>query len=182
LGRVGVIVLGLVCSLLIGGCNGGTSNRGSLNAGQKDFTALGAKLSSQELLYIFNQDISSKGVIRRLGEPAEKSAAVVWGADGLEHQSWFYYTKGIELDMVRDNGMQTINSLKAYADSALRTSRNIGIGSSKAAVLAAYQKEINFAEVPQEASAIVVGSVYGGVILQIADNQVTSIFIGAAAE
>jgi len=64
----------------------------------------------------------------------------------------------------------------------LKTSRNIGIGSSKEAVLAAYQKEINFAEVPQEASAIVVGSVYGGVTFQIADNQVTSIFIGAAAE
>jgi len=108
LGRVGVIVLCLVCSLLLGGCNGWTSNRGSLNAGQKDFAALGAKLSSQELLFIFNQDISSKGVIRRLGEPAEKSAAAVWGADGLEHQSWFYYTKGIELDMVRENGMRTI--------------------------------------------------------------------------
>jgi len=36
--------------------------------------------------------------------------------------------------------------------------------------------------VPKEASAIVVGSVYGGVIFKIADNQVTSIFIGAAAE
>jgi len=62
---------------LLWGCNGGTSSNVSLNAGQKDFTAIGSKSSSQELLFILNQDISSKGVIKRPGEPAEKSAAVV---------------------------------------------------------------------------------------------------------
>jgi len=49
----------------------------------------------------------------------------------LEHQSWFYYTKGIELGMVRENSMQTVDSLKAYANSALKTNRDISIGSSR---------------------------------------------------
>jgi hypothetical protein len=58
----------------------------------------------------------------------------------MEHQTWYYPSKGIELDVVRGEGDKlVINSIKITKQCNLRTRKNIGIGSSKSDVLDAYR-------------------------------------------
>ena len=62
-----------------------------------------------------------------------------------------------------------------------KTQRGIQIGSSDTEVQNAYKNEIN----PQDSkphATIVAGTVYGGIIFDLTNGFVTSIFIGAATE
>lgn len=124
---------------------------------------------------------TDSSILKSLGEPDQKSAAKIWGADGMEHQRWVYQAKGIELDMVRKEVTQTVNMIKIKGPCDYKNQRGIQIGSSDAAVQSAYKDEIN----PNDSkpnSSIIAGTIYGGIIFDIKDNIVTSIFIGAAAE
>jgi len=157
------------------------SNAGqSETRGQEDHAALGFDLIEKEAIGFLRCGLDDSEVLRALGEAEEKSESVVWGADGLEHQTWCYKSKGIELDMVRDEDHQTVNQVKVSAPCKLKTARSIGIGSPRTDVLKAYGNEIN--EEDSSPDALVAGSVYGGVIFGIEDGRVSSIFIGAAAE
>ena len=125
--------------------------------------------------------ISAEDTLKILGKPEQKSDARIWGADGLEHQSWSYPTQGIELGMVQKEGKQSVAGISIKSPCDFKTQRGIQIGSHAPEVHAAYKNEIN----PQNSnpeSTIVAGTVYGGIIFGLKDNIVTSIFIGAAAE
>lgn len=125
--------------------------------------------------------ISDGDTLKILGKPEQKSVARIWGADGMEHQRWYYPAKGIELDMIRKESNQSVNMISIKSPCSFKTKRGIQIGSSDIEVQSAYQNEIN----PREGkpnSSIVAGTIYGGIIFGLKDNIVTSIFIGAAAE
>jgi hypothetical protein len=122
--------------------------------------------------------------LRTLGEPASKTKAVEWGADGLMHEDWAWKDKGLELNMSSDKnnvpGTLAIFSITAKAPCTFKTKAGVGIGSSYAEVQEAYKRDIK----PEENSKeqIVVGSVYGGIIFTFKNERVESIFLGAAAE
>jgi hypothetical protein len=148
-----------------------------------DYYKIGRDLVAKESLLVLNNSLSGDDVIKIWGEPESKSEAIEWGADGLEHQEWFYKSKGIELGLIRnDENEQIVFSISLQSPCTLKTSRGIGIGSTKEEVWKAYEHEINPEENNMDSSDVVVGSVYGGIILNFENDLVTSIFIGAAAE
>ena len=57
---------------------------------------------TSESIGFLDRGVADDEVIKELGTPQSKSKAVVWAADGAEHQSWYYFVQGIELDMLRD--------------------------------------------------------------------------------
>ncbi|MBK9070052.1 MAG: hypothetical protein IPL79_03455 [Myxococcales bacterium] len=70
--------------------------------------------------------------------------------------------------------------LTIEAPSSFRTKAGVGIGSSADEVKAAYGRDLNTDD--SSAELLVVGDLYGGAIFSIENNQVKSIFIGAAGE
>ncbi len=148
---------------------------------EKDYSAVGFELLKTEGLGELTVGISTKQVETILGKPNQQSKAEVWEADGYTHQMWTYKKHGLELDM----GGETANALElmgitALKSCALKTKRNIGIGSSMNEVMSAYQKEID--KESSDTAYIVAGSMYGGLIFTLKNQKVSSIFIGAAAE
>ena len=125
--------------------------------------------------------MSADKVAAQLGVPEEKSAAKIWGADQMEHQFWYYPAKGIEIGMVKKDGTQDIERIVIKDSCAYETQRGIKIGSSAAEVQAAYKDVINPGD-SYPGEKIVCGTVYGGIIFDVQNNAVSSIFIGAAAE
>jgi hypothetical protein len=148
-----------------------------------DYAAIGSDLQASEALFILNNSSTDIDVVNLLGEPENKTEPIVWGADGLEHQTWYYSSKGIELGFIKDEeNNKVIFSINLQSPCTLKTSKGIGIGSRKDEVLKAYKNEINPEENGTDASVIVVGSIYGGLVFVLDNDLVTSIFIGAAAE
>lgn len=153
------------------------------NGTKVDYAEIGFGLAAAESAFILNSSFFDSEVVKFLGEPEKKSEPAVWGSDGLEHQTWYYSSKGIELGLSKnDESKQVIYSVKLEKPCILKTSRGIGIGSTKAEVLDAYKKEIDPVENGGGSSAIVAGTVYGGLIFTLENDIVASIFIGAAAE
>lgn len=77
-------------------------------------------------------------------------------------------------------GPFTVGSISVQAPSTWATPRGIAIGSAKADVERMYAGSLNADESAED--SVVVNSLYGGVIFTIADDKVSSIFVGAAAE
>jgi hypothetical protein len=86
------------------------------------------------------------------------------GADGLYHQEWKYPQAGISLDMTseKQGGPKSIASIAVTSPSKLKTQRDIGIGSSAAAVAKAYGPFRNAEYSTPE--RFVAGSNFGGAI------------------
>ena len=129
--------------------------------------------------------VVSGDILKKLGRPEKKSKLEVWGADGEEHQTWYYQAKGIELDLVGSESKQAVNMITISSPCNLKSKRGIGIGSTRDEVLKAYKKEIDLSEVRAsltDSDELVAGTVYDGLIFDIVDDRVSSIFIGAAAE
>ena len=125
--------------------------------------------------------MSDSDTLKALGNPEQKSNARIWSADGMEHQRWHYQTKGIELDMIRKENYQAVSMIIIKSPCGYKTQRGIQIGSSDLEVQSAYRNEIN-PHAGKSDSAIVAGTIYGGLIFGLKDSIVTSVFIGAAAE
>ncbi len=70
--------------------------------------------------------------------------------------------------------------IEIVSPSPFKTSKGIGIGTTKEMVLESYSNEINNGE--SEPDAIVVGSIYGGTVFFLTDGKVCRIFIGELAE
>lgn len=141
------------------------------------------KLMDEESLGFLRLYLSNVEVSNELGEPTEKSEAVEWGADGLVHQTWYYRTAGIELDMVEISGETKVSSINITAPCKYKTRREIGIGSRRKDVIEAYKNELSKEESNGiEETFIVAGSIYGGVIFKFENDTVSGIFIGSAAE
>ena len=75
------------------------------------------------------------------------------------------------------------NRLTITAPSTLKTRKDIGIGSPRQAVLAAYGK-LRDPEAPSgdDAEVFIAGSIYGGVFFTFEADKVREIFLGAGAE
>lgn len=171
----GIIFLGIIIVSVSGYC----SETAIGNTASTDYLKIGFDVMKNEAIGFLEIGLSDSGVLAGLDEPDDKSPMRVWGADGLEHQKWFYPTKGIELDMKRRDGILVVNMICIKSPCDYKTKQGIGIGSSTKEVHSAYINKLNpeFGD-----SKLVVGTAYGGIIFGMSDGAVPSIFIGAAAE
>lgn len=148
----------------------------------KDYLSIGFDLMEKESIGFLKIGTIDKDVVKNLHEAEEKSEAVEWEADALEHQTWYYRKNGIELNMVKRGNNQAVAIINIKAPCNYRTTRNIGIGSTKDEVLNVYKNEIDPNENAANSTSLVAGTVYGGIIFEFENSRVSSIFIGAAAE
>ena len=90
---------------------------------------------------------------------------------------------GIELDMVSSvkGGAKSITAIVVSQPWQLATSRGIRVGSTDEEVMAAYQPFLDRGAT-RRGKTIVAGSIYGGLIISIAQGRVSEIFLGAVAE
>lgn len=127
-------------------------------------------------------DSPAAAVIALLGEPASRSEVIEEGATGEFVSTWSWPAKGVEAKMAASTatGPQVLRALTISAPSELATTEGVRIGTPEADVRKIYGDRIN-TEDSQDGS-IVVGSIYGGLIVTIANGVVSELFVGAAAE
>lgn len=148
--------------------------------GRETYTKVGFELM-KETIGSLAVGMSADEILSQLGMPEEKSDAQVWGADGMEHQRWYYPTKGVELGMIKREGKQGVEKIVIKDSCEYKTQRGIKIGSSATNIHAAYKNVINPRD-SKPGERIVCGTVYGGIIFKLQNDIVSTIFIGAAAE
>ena len=145
-----------------------------------NYTKIGYALMKENMGFL-SIGIPDSVVVKNLGDPEKKSTARIWGADGMEHQSWHYQSQGIELDMILKGSTQIVDRISIKSPCDYKTQRGIQIGSKEIEVQTAYKAEINPHDSKPD-STLVAGTIYGGIIFGLREGIVTSIFIGAAAE
>jgi len=148
---------------------------------KKDYGQLGTALMENESVGLIKIGSTDKDVVKILGKDAVKGKAEVWGADGRTHQEWNYKKAGVSLGFVNHGKKWIVSSISVEKPCNLKTTRNIGIKSTREEVCNAYENEID-PENAGDASKIIAGSLFGGVVFTIEKNVVTAIFIGASAE
>ena len=126
---------------------------------------------------------SGKDVGKAITCKVKRGPDELWGADGAYHQEWKYAACGITLDMVSEKkgGAKSIGSIAVIKPSRLSTKQGIRIGSSEQEVMKAYKLYWN-REDSKAFGQFVAGSIYGGLMFNIKNGRVNSIFLGAAAE
>ena len=119
----------------------------------------------------------------QLGEPETAGTPELWGADGLLHWTLAYPAQGLSLDLAGISaGEGTLYAIHAAAPCALATARGLAIGTPRETVLTLYAGLIN-PEWDEEASgSILIGTIFGGIMIGIENGLVSSLFIGAMAE
>lgn len=153
----------------------------SIQNKEKDFLELGFELIKNERVGDLKLELTEKQVLEILGKPTEKSETEFWDGDVLYHQSFIFKNKGIELDMAGvDENIKLINAITINNSCNLKTTKNIGIGSTYEEVKNAYYNYYNKEESNLE--ILTAGTIYGGIIFNFKNNRVTDFFIGAAAE
>lgn len=157
------------------------SNASTGTSTGKDFVSMGAALMSNDSLGSLKLGQSEHDLVALLGQPDTKSDAQVWGSDGNEHSDWHYKAKGLKINMIKqpDDKEASINSITAEPPCSLATQRGVKVGDTKEAVLKAYANEYDAGSGSED---IVLGSIYGGILIHIENGIIASIFIGAAAE
>lgn len=145
----------------------------------KNDDEIGFELLKSESIGDLKIGLTGLKTIELIGEPAERSKAEKWEADGEVHQNWLYSNEGITLEMIGE-GEQIINSISIIAPCNFKTKKQIGIGSSKDEVLKAYNVAIDRSA--GESDNITVGTVYGGLMFNFENGKVNSVFIGSSAE
>ncbi len=114
-----------------------------------------------------------------LNEPA------LWGADGLEHWDLFCAQYGVQVGLARDPGAGSeavVFSVFATAPCEWKTLRGAGIGDTAETLKALYGDALAPEGAPEGTEAVLIGSLYGGILAGIQDGLVTSLFFGAMAE
>ncbi len=149
----------------------------------KDYLEIGFDLMDKEALGQLKLNMTESQLTEKIGKPNTKSKAQVWGADGFEHSTWSFTKIGLSIDMQKEvdsKAESVVYSITAKAPCDYATLRGIKIGDKKEAVLSAYRDEVD--QQAGDDQSIVIGSVYGGIIVGIKNGMVQSIFIGASAE
>lgn len=127
--------------------------------------------------------LPDKDVLAKLGDPQSKDGREEEGATGDIVDVWSYPKQGIVL-MMRSQTMtsaQSVSGITIKAPCEFKTKLGIGVGSTRAEVLAAYGafKDPEFPTGPEQ---FIAGSVYGGTFFDFTDDKVASIFMGVGAE
>lgn len=122
-------------------------------------------------------------IVQLLGEPESKDGREEEAATGDIVDLWHYPTKGIVLTMSSKTmtSAQWVRGISVDPPCSLATKAGIAIGSTRAEVRAAYGplEDPDFRGEPER---FIVGTLYGGLFLDFADDAVTSMYLGDGAE
>lgn len=126
--------------------------------------------------------LNQSEVLHKLGPPDEKSTEDFWGAIGTYVEKWNYNSKGITLQMDSENkgGNKKVLMITVSKSNKMKTVKMVGINSNRDLIIEKYGAAIN--DGYSSKKEIVVGSIYGGIIFELEDDKVKTIFIGAKAE
>lgn len=119
-------------------------------------------------------------VTKLLGKPKKKSFPIEEGATGLFVSDW-EWPQGIVVGMSSESrtGLFRVRSIEVFAPSTFATSRGVKIGTKAADLPAFYLRNID--EGRDDPNEYLVGSVYGGMLFTLKDDEVVAIFLGAMA-
>lgn len=122
-------------------------------------------------------------VTKLLGKPAKASPAQEEGATGELATVWDYPEAGVNLVLAASTkeGPFRVRNLSIAAPSQLKTSKGIGVGSSRAAVERAYAPDLN-KELSNDALVVVGTDMYEGIKIRIDNGVVSSITLGGDGE
>lgn len=152
-------------------------------SGRKTFIEDEFCLLRMERLGTLSIGIGEKEALAALPCPVSKGKEEFSEATSDYNQKWSFPACGVNLTMASSakGGPKVVTSIVIFAPSTLATTRGIHIGSTEEEVLAAYAPFVDRGA-GQRGKTIVAGSIYGGMIISIADSKVSEIFLGAAAE
>lgn len=127
--------------------------------------------------------IGEKDALAALRCPVSKGKDQFSEATGDYTQKWSFPACGVDLTMAASSkrGPKVVTSIVVASPSTLTTSKGIQIGSTEEEVLTAYAPFLDRGA-SRRGKTVVAGSIYGGLIISIADGKVSEIFLGAAAE
>lgn len=127
--------------------------------------------------------IGEKDALAALNCPVSRGKDLFSEATGDYTQKWSFPACGVDLTMTASSkrGPKVVTSIVVAAPSTLATSKGIHIGSTEDEVLTAYGPFLDRGA-SRRGKTVVAGSIYGGLIVSIADGKVSEIFLGAAAE
>lgn len=158
-----------------------TVSKADENLEAKDFSEIGDYLMHNEKFADLALELSIEDVIKIYNTPDEKTEPELWGADGFYHQTFKYNTLGFELGFSGEEVTKmSIDRITINAPCSFKTNKGVAIGSSKADVEKAYKNQIDASIVDSE--NLIAGSIYGGLMFDIKDGKVASMFLGAGAE
>ena len=164
--------------LSLGGCQ--LPGEGELSQAESGPNPMG-----DEVIGGLRRGMPADEVIALLGEPRSRGKIWLEAATGSYVQDWSYTDQGLAIGMAANTrkGPQKVSMLTVKAPSTFKTIKDIGIGSPRKAVLAAYGNLRDPADPSGDLDEVfIAGSVYGGVMFTFAADKVTEIFVGAAAE
>jgi hypothetical protein len=151
------------------------------SSNQEMLTNKGFDLMKTESVGAIKFGLTEEQVFDLIGEPEETSEPFFSEVDGETYQHFDYKSKGVFLSFViKSDSIKEVRLIEIKVPCSLKTSRQIGIGSTDAEVLNAYKDFIN--RQYSDSSEIVVGSIYGGIIFSIQNQKVKSIYIGTTAD
>jgi hypothetical protein len=133
--------------------------------------------------------MTAAAVVQLLGAPSEKGEITELGATGEFVANWSWKATGVLLTLTAATpaGAQTVGAITIWAPCALKTSRGVGIGTSRAEVERRYHAFLGTGRQDGEpdmtsAESLIIGSIYGGTFFSFVDGKVSQIFVGAGAE
>jgi hypothetical protein len=125
--------------------------------------------------------LSSDELQSKIGKaPTSKTELTLEGATGEYVTTWSFEDVEASLSASAQDSPLTLRALTITSPSVLKTKEGIGIGATEAEVMSTYGSQVNTEE--SSPGKIVVGSVFGGMIVTISNGTVSEIFVGAAAE
>lgn len=146
-----------------------------------DYLDIGFKFMDSETIGGIKRGLAFENVKALLGEPENISNIDTSQVDGGLYQSIEYPKLGVNIVLsAHPDSVKRVENIFISEPCSLKTSKQIGIGSSMEEVKKAYGELINPNELSDE--YITVGTVYGGIVFNFEKLKVKSIYIGITAD
>jgi hypothetical protein len=116
--------------------------------------------------------------VRALGRPKSKSKPILMGATGDYVGEWDWGDVSLQMAGATEKGPFLVVAINVAGRSAFKTDAGIGVGSTRDEVRAVYGNYFAHTEDPD---TLLVGSIYGGLMLHLERDRVTAMYLGALA-
>jgi hypothetical protein len=192
--RKAILLLCMVCLTL--SCGNSNTGKGKIKGGQDvaqddttealteaddQFLEKGLNLMKAEKAGELQIGMRYEQVVDYLGGPGEITEPEMSQIDGSLCQSVDYPEKGVHLVFnIESDSVRRIMNILIIDPCTLKTTKQIGIGSTINDVKNAYSEAVN----PElsDSTEIVAGTSYGGVVFDFRNNKVRTIYIGVTSD
>ena len=122
---------------------------------------------------------TGKAALAALGKPGSQTKPQEMAATGETVSDWSWPDRGVVLTMSGTQGQEAVSIIVVRAPSAFKTSKGIGVGSTRDEVVAAYGQK---AKGGKGDAPINLGDAYDPTVFTFKDGKVTEISRGGGAE